>query len=127
MASRVLAALNFITEILLSGSAGTAGQSMLSAGPGLPPTWGTPSATYNVAVNFGTQPVDSRFFQITSITGITTSNKVTAAPSAVDGDELECDMLDCAAFVSAANTIDLYVNSYPGPVTGIRNLVLSIN
>lgn len=79
--------------------------------------------SYQLSVDFGVQPVDSKLFQVTSIP-VAVGQNLTVAPSGVDGDELECDMLSCAAFVSATDTIDLYVHSFPGPVTGVRNFVL---
>jgi len=82
--------------------------------------------SYALSVDFGGEPVDSKLFQVTSIP-VVVGQRLTAAPSGLDGDELECDMLSCAASVSATNVIDLYVHSFPGPVTGVRNIVLFVS
>jgi hypothetical protein len=82
--------------------------------------------SYTLAVDFGNAPVESKQFTITSLP-VSATQRVIASPSAVDGDELECDMLCCAAYVTAVDTINLYVNSFPGPVAGVRNLVLFVS
>jgi hypothetical protein len=88
---------------------------------------GTPGGVqvYEITLDFGDEPLDSHFFQINSIT-VATGKKVTVTASGADGDELEMDMLTGAAHVSSTDTIDLYVNSSPGPVAGLRNLILTI-
>lgn len=88
---------------------------------------GTPGGVqvYEITVDFGSQPLDSYFLQINSIT-VATGKKVLVAASGADGDELEMDMLTGAGHVSATDTIDLYVHSFPGPVAGLRKLILTI-
>jgi len=84
---------------------------------------GTASVS-TVTVDFGTMPVSSKSF-VVPVTGAMLGQKVIAVPSldmpvGVDEDELEMDMLTCAARVMAADSVKLVVASVGGSVSGQR-------
>lgn len=83
---------------------------------------------YSTTVDFGTEGVREKTFNVT-VTGASTSNKVVASasldmPAGVSEDELEMDMLAVAARVTAINTVRLTVASMRGPIIGQRNINL---
>jgi len=47
-------------------------------------------------------------------------------PGSVDEDELEMDMLACAARVLSPGNVRLTVSSFTGPVSGQRNINLML-
>jgi hypothetical protein len=66
-----------------------------------------------------------------AVSGATVGQKVIATPAldmpaGLDDDELEMDMITCAARVSATNTVRIAVTSLGAPITGQRiiNLVI---
>jgi hypothetical protein len=85
----------------------------------------TASPVNAITLDFGSTPIYSKQFTF-SAPGAITSQNVVMVPSAkmpagLDVDELEMDVLSCAAFVSAPDTITAIVTATPGPITGQRN------
>lgn len=80
----------------------------------------------SVTVDFGTNNMQQMIFDI-ALPGATVGQQVIATPSldmpaGIAEDELEMDMLTCAAKVLSANNIRLIVASLGGAITGQRNI-----
>lgn len=82
----------------------------------------------SVTVNFNTQKTINTTFTVAG--ALTTQNIVMTPslvmPSGLSQDELEMDTFICAAYVSAANTVQAIIQAYPGPVVGNRTFNLTI-
>jgi hypothetical protein len=83
--------------------------------------------TEKVTLDFGSLGVKSKRFSF-AVTGATTGKLVTmvADPETL-GDELEMDGFTCAAWVSATNTVEAFIQAIPGPVSGTRDFNVVIN
>jgi hypothetical protein len=131
MTRELLTGANLRGPLELSGSAGSVGQVLKSAGPGAIPTWGAASGGGGVVLNsatldFGANPQWSTEFTITSITASVGQNVMMVA-SGNNGDELEFDGFTCAARVTATDTIQAWVTACPGPVAGTRSFLFLLS
>jgi len=124
-----------IVEVFLPPG-GTAGQVLAKIdGVDYNTTWqasggGGGSALFTeVTVDFGAVGVDQQTFDV-AVIGATTGQKVIAVasltmPAGVDEDELEMDMLACAARVVSVDTVRLIIASLGDAISGQRNINLS--
>ncbi|WP_293862517.1 hypothetical protein [uncultured Alsobacter sp.] len=112
---------------------------------------GAGATPVEVTVDFGTVPVWSKGFTILlagallkedggellaedggqilidTDTAVTVGMKVVMTASAeTDGDELEMDGFMAAARVTATDTVEAFIQAFPGPVTGQRRFNLLI-
>jgi hypothetical protein len=83
---------------------------------------------YVATVDFGSQGKAQAVFDV-AVVGAAVGQKVLASasldmPAGVAEDELEMDMLACAARVLSANNVRLIVASLGGRITGQRNINL---
>ena len=92
---------------------------------------GGSATVYSVEVDFGVPGVPQKFFNV-AVASATALNKVVVSPSlstppGVDEDELEMDMIVCAARVSEPGVVRILVSSINGStISGKRflNLIL---
>ena len=128
MTRELLTGANLRGPLEVSGSPGAAGQVLQSAGPGVPPTWGSGTGLVinSVTLDFGSNPQWSTQFTITSIPA-TVGQSVMMVASGNNGDELEFDGFTCAARVTATDTIQAWVTAFPGPVAGTRSFLLLLS
>jgi len=121
-----------IVEIFLPPG-GTAGQVLAKIdGVDYNTTWqagGGGALFTEVMVDFGAEGVDQQTFDV-AVVGATTGQKVIAVasltmPAGVDEDELEMDMLSCAARVVSVDTVRLIIASLGDAISGQRNINLS--
>lgn len=105
-----------LSNIVAEGHSGDAG-AFAGGGGGATPV--------EVVVDFGNVPVWSKGFTIT--TTATAGQKVVMTASAeTDGDELEMDGFMAAARVTGTDTVEAFIQAFPGPVTGTRRFNLLI-
>jgi hypothetical protein len=80
---------------------------------------------YTATLDFGAVPVPAKTFVFAHGGAALGQKIIMVASAAMTGtlseDELEADMLVCAAKVSAADVITAVVSALPGPVSGTRN------
>lgn len=70
---------------------------------------------------------DGGTFLLQSSSGATVGQRVMMTASAeTEGDELEMDGFMAAARVTATDTVEAFIQAYPGPVTGVRRFNLLI-
>jgi hypothetical protein len=108
-----------------SGAGNTGWVAISNAGGG-----GGSFAVAQATVDFGSIPARHKTFDV-SVSGATVGQKVIASaslemPGTVDEDELEMDMLAIAGRVSAADTVRLIIAAIPGPITGQRNINITV-
>lgn len=78
-------------------------------------------AIYTATIDFGSNPVTAKSFQIANAS-VTTTNKVIAMANP-DSDEYEMDGLLCSGYCKVNGTITLFVTAVPGPIRGIRKII----
>lgn len=88
--------------------------------------FGAGATPVEVVVDFGSVPVWSKGATV-SVIGAAVGMKVVMTASAeTDGDELEMDGFMAAARVTATDTVEAFIQAFPGPVTGQRRFNLLI-
>jgi hypothetical protein len=77
-----------------------------------------------ITLDFGTLPVWGKAFTV-SDGSVTTSNKIMVHPNP-NSDEYEMDSFACSAYCSVNGTVNIMIQTTPGPVQGSYNFTYSL-